>query len=151
MKQGRASLSCSAPPGDGGSFVGSAESPSEPLLYFHGLPIRQAAVASLKSLYNFGQATDIVVGGGSAGEKKESGPFVSSVDRTRHCYCRWSGSISPRGLVRRAGPHRRQGPRHARLWGALRGASLGLVVGAVFHAESRETASPLPIARAVLS
>ena len=61
-----APLACA---GDGGSFVGSAESPSAPLLYFHGLAIREAAVASLKALYDYGSATDVVVGGGSAGER----------------------------------------------------------------------------------
>jgi O-palmitoleoyl-L-serine hydrolase len=47
--------------------VGSATTPSAPLLYFHGLYIRRAAVASLQASYNFKAATDIVVGGGSAG------------------------------------------------------------------------------------
>jgi hypothetical protein len=37
------------------------------MLFFHGLFIRKAAVASLKASYNFGAATDLVVGGGSAG------------------------------------------------------------------------------------
>jgi len=52
---------------DGGSFTGNATSPSAPLLYFHGLPIRQAVVASLRANYGFDLTTDIVIGGCSAG------------------------------------------------------------------------------------
>jgi len=51
---------------DGGSFSGDAMS-STPLLYFQGLKIRQAVSASLKANHGFGSATDLVVGGCSAG------------------------------------------------------------------------------------
>jgi len=52
---------------DGGSFSGNAVSPSAPTLYFHGLNIRQAVVASLRASYGFDDTTDLVVGGCSAG------------------------------------------------------------------------------------
>ena len=53
---------------DGGSFIGDAEwTQTPPTLYFHGLKNRQATVASLTQFFNFGAATDILVGGGSAG------------------------------------------------------------------------------------
>ena len=52
---------------DGGSFIGDAEwTQTPPTLYFHGLKNRQATVASLTQFFNFGAATDILVGGGSA-------------------------------------------------------------------------------------
>ena len=49
---------------DGGSFVGDAVVPP---LHFNGLKIRQAVVASLRATANFTSATDLVVGGCSAG------------------------------------------------------------------------------------
>jgi len=49
---------------DGGSFTGDATSGN---LYFQGLKIRQATSASLKATVGFDKATDIVVGGCSAG------------------------------------------------------------------------------------
>lgn len=54
---------------DGGSFSGNAISPPSPspLLYFRGVAIREAVVASLQASYGFGTATDLVVGGCSAG------------------------------------------------------------------------------------
>jgi len=52
---------------DGGSFSGDATSPSAPLLYFRGLKIREAVIASLKANYSFDSATDLVIGGCSAG------------------------------------------------------------------------------------
>lgn len=51
---------------DGGSFTGNAAS-TNPQLYFHGLPIREAVVASLRANYGFSDATDLVIGGCSAG------------------------------------------------------------------------------------
>jgi len=51
---------------DGGSFTGDAMSNS-PMLYFQGLKIRQGVAASLRQKYNFGSATDMVIGGCSAG------------------------------------------------------------------------------------
>jgi len=51
---------------DGGSFTGNAMS-SSPMLYFRGLKIREAVVASLRALHAFDSATDIVIGGCSAG------------------------------------------------------------------------------------
>jgi len=56
------------PYADGGSFTGDAEGSfqGQPL-FFHGLEIRQAAVAALKASFGFDGATDLVVGGGSAG------------------------------------------------------------------------------------
>jgi hypothetical protein len=46
--------------------VGDAQS-AGPTLYYHGLKIRQAVAASLAAKYGFGSATDLVVGGCSAG------------------------------------------------------------------------------------
>jgi len=51
---------------DGGSFTGNISS-SSPLLYFHGLQIREAVVNSLRANYGLNSATDIVIGGCSAG------------------------------------------------------------------------------------
>jgi len=51
---------------DGGSFTGDAIS-NNPTLYFQGLKIRQGVIASLQASYGFSKATDIVVGGCSAG------------------------------------------------------------------------------------
>jgi len=52
---------------DGGSFTGDAMSSAAPNLYFYGLGIREAVVASVKEMYGFDQATDVVIGGCSAG------------------------------------------------------------------------------------
>lgn len=52
---------------DGGSFTGDATTTQPQQLYFYGLGIREAVVASLKETYGFNSATDIVVGGCSAG------------------------------------------------------------------------------------
>jgi len=53
---------------DGGSFIGDAEwSQTQPTLYFRGLKNREATIASLKQNFDFGAATDVLVGGGSAG------------------------------------------------------------------------------------
>lgn len=51
---------------DGGSFTGNNIS-TNPQLWFMGLNIRNAVVASLQANYGFDAATDIVVGGCSAG------------------------------------------------------------------------------------
>jgi len=51
---------------DGGSFTGDAVN-SSPMLYFRGLRIREAVVASLKAYYAFDSATDLIIGGCSAG------------------------------------------------------------------------------------
>jgi len=58
---------------DGGSFTGNAMSDSDPSdpsaapLYFYGLGIREAVAKSLREKYGFADATDLVVGGCSAG------------------------------------------------------------------------------------
>lgn len=52
---------------DGGSFTGDAVSASGPKLYFQGLKIRQGVSASLRASYSFDTATDLIVGGCSAG------------------------------------------------------------------------------------
>ena len=76
----------------GGSFVGSATSPSAPILYFHGLYIRRAAVASLQASYNFNAATDVIVGGGSAG------------GLAAYLHVDWYASQAPRGSKTRGLP-----------------------------------------------
>jgi hypothetical protein len=56
------------PYADGGSFTGDAEGAFQGApLYFHGLKIRQQTVAALTASFGFDAATDLVVGGGSAG------------------------------------------------------------------------------------
>ena len=54
---------------DGGSFTGDAEgkAPDGTPLYYNGLKNREGAVAELRASFGFGGATDLVVGGGSAG------------------------------------------------------------------------------------
>eukprot|EP01113_Clastostelium_recurvatum_P025069 TRINITY_DN3008_c0_g1_i7.p1 TRINITY_DN3008_c0_g1~~TRINITY_DN3008_c0_g1_i7.p1 ORF type:complete len:367 (+),score=50.78 TRINITY_DN3008_c0_g1_i7:20-1120(+) len=52
---------------DGGSFTGNAVSATDPPLYFRGLNIREAVVADLRQSYGFNDASDVVVGGCSAG------------------------------------------------------------------------------------
>lgn len=52
---------------DGGSFAGDSSCTTPTQLYFHGLKIRQAVAASLTQSYGWESATDLVVGGCSAG------------------------------------------------------------------------------------
>ena len=52
---------------DGGSFAGDAAVAGPPALHFAGLKIREAAAASLRASFALDGATDVVVGGGSAG------------------------------------------------------------------------------------
>ena len=54
---------------DGGSFTGDATgtAPDGTALTWNGLKIRQGVVAELRASFGFDRATDLVVGGGSAG------------------------------------------------------------------------------------